>query len=297
MSAAADESRAERRRSEAVVWLRALLRESALPLPPPRASDDELRAALADGALLCAALDKLARPAPTGDQGGAAPAATECDDVGRFLAAAERMGLPSFTASDLDTGPVSAVVACVLALRDQFLPHAGEGWNCSVPQNGRKHGMELPRRENGQVTQNFEVTEDSKQMETMVQKVSKSPAVSEPLSPKVRPGQSSISRHAGHNFHEVFQLRQGGYFDLPSCNISEMMKSTSMDNAPTQSLLSVVNGILDEIIERKIGEIPYQLSCLLRRIVLEIERRISTQAEHIRNVSTSSHLFLILFLW
>jgi hypothetical protein len=73
---------------------------------------------------------------------------------------------------------VSAVVACVLALRDQFLPHAGEGWNCGVPQNGRKHGMELPTRENGQVTQNFEVTEDSKQMETMVQKVSKSPAVS-----------------------------------------------------------------------------------------------------------------------
>lgn len=193
------------------------------------------------------------------------------------------MGLPSFTASDLDTGPVSAVVASVLALRDQFLPHAGEGWNCGVPQNGRKHGMELPTRENGQVTQNFEVTEDSKQMETMVQKVSKSPAVSEPLSPKVRPGQSSISRHAGRNFHEVFQLRQGGYSDLPSCKISEMMKSTSMDNAPTQSLLSVVNGILDEIIERKNGEIPYQLACLLRRIVLEIERRISTQAEHIRN--------------
>ncbi|XP_047082982.1 kinesin-like protein KIN-14M isoform X2 [Lolium rigidum] len=193
------------------------------------------------------------------------------------------MGLPSFTASDLDTGPVSAVVASVLALRDQFLPHAGEGWNFSVQQNGRKHSNELPRRENGQVTQNFEVTEDSKQMETMAQKVSKSPAVSEPLSPKVRPGQSSISRHAGRNFHEVFQLRQGGYSDLPSCKISEMMKSTSMDNAPTQSLLSVVNGILDEIIERKNGEIPYQLSCLLRRIVLEIERRISTQAEHIRN--------------
>ncbi|KAM0848476.1 hypothetical protein ACQ4PT_054370 [Festuca glaucescens] len=281
-AAAADESQAERRRSEAVAWLRALLRESALPLPPPRASDDELRAALADGALLCAALDKLARPAYTGDQGGAA-APTECDDVGRFLAAAERMGLPSFTASDLGTGPVSVVVACVLALRDQFLPHAEEGWNCSVQQNGRKHSMELPRRENGQVTQNFEVTEDSKQMETMVQKVSKNPAVSEQLSPKVRPVQSSISRHSGHNFHEVFQLRQGGYSDLPSCKISEMMKSTSMDNAPTQSLLSVVNGILDEIIERKNGEIPYQLACLLRRIVLEIERRISTQAEHIRN--------------
>ena len=73
---------------------------------------------------------------------------------------------------------MSAVVASVLALRDQFLPHAGEGWNCGAPQNGRKHSMELPRRENGQATQNFEVTEGSKQMETMVQKVSKSPAVS-----------------------------------------------------------------------------------------------------------------------
>ncbi|CAM0910320.1 unnamed protein product [Alopecurus aequalis] len=117
----------------------------------------------------------------------------------------------------------------------------------------------------------------------MQQKVSKSPAMSEPLSSIPRPELSSISRHSGRNFHEVFQLRQGGYSDLPSCKISEMMKSTSMDNAPTQSLLSVVNGILDEIIERKNGEIPYHLACLLRRIVLEIERRISTQAEHIRN--------------
>lgn len=30
-----------------------------------------------------------------------------------------------------------------------------------------------------------------------------------------------------------------------------------LQNAPTQSLLSFVNGILDEIIENKNGEIPY----------------------------------------
>jgi len=35
------------------------------------------------------------------------------------------------------------------------------------------------------------------------------------------------------------------------------MKSTNLDNAPTQSLLTFVNGILDEIIENKNGEIPY----------------------------------------
>jgi len=30
-----------------------------------------------------------------------------------------------------------------------------------------------------------------------------------------------------------------------------------LQNAPTQSLLSFVNGVLDEIIENKNGEIPY----------------------------------------
>lgn len=89
-------------------------------------------------------------------------------------------------------------------------------------------------------------------MEMLLQKVYKSPAMSEPSSPI-----SSISRHAGSNFHEVFQLRLGGYSDLPSSRISDMMKSTSLNNAPTQSLLSVVNGILDETIERNNGEIPY----------------------------------------
>jgi kinesin family member C2/C3 len=83
-------------------------------------------------------------------------------------------------------------------------------------------------------------------------------------------------------------------------------------NAPTQSLISVVNGILDESIERKKGEIPhvcvhfelhYYLSIcdflqrclsltvssqrvvyLLRKVVQEIEHRLCIQAEHIRSV-------------
>ncbi|XP_026434413.1 kinesin-like protein KIN-14M isoform X3 [Papaver somniferum] len=93
---------------------------------------------------------------------------------------------------------------------------------------------------------------------------------------------ASLNHHAGHKFHEVFQLKQGCYADLPAASISEMMKSSSLDNAPTQSLLSVVNGILDESIDRKNGEIPHRVACLLRKVVQEIERRISAQAEHIR---------------
>nr|DAD39711.1 TPA_asm: hypothetical protein HUJ06_014034 [Nelumbo nucifera] len=60
-----------------------------------------------------------------------------------------------------------------------------------------------------------------------------------------------------------------------------MLKSTSLENAPTQSLLSVVKGILDESIERKNGEIAHRVACLLKKVVQEIERRIATQAEHL----------------
>lgn len=85
-------------------------------------------------------------------------------------------------------------------------------------------------------------------------------------------------------------MKQGRY-DLQASKISEMMKSSNLDvrtsttspnislglvyslftmffglclmqNAPTQSLLSVVNGILDESIERKNGEIPQVFSIL-----------------------------------
>uniref|UniRef100_A0A0E0LCJ6 Kinesin motor domain-containing protein n=1 Tax=Oryza punctata TaxID=4537 RepID=A0A0E0LCJ6_ORYPU len=183
------------------------------------------------------------------------------------------MGLPAFSPSDLDTGPVSSVVTCLLALRDQFVFHDVEGLSCSLPGKSTMHSMELPRKEIDLGAQNSEGR----------RKIAKSPAMSEPSSPLSRTTLSSISRHAGHNFHDVFQLRQGRYSDLPSSKISEMMKSNSLDNAPTQSLLSVVNVILDELVEKKNGEIPYHLACLLRKVILEIERRISTQAEHIRN--------------
>ncbi|CAH8390370.1 unnamed protein product [Eruca vesicaria subsp. sativa] len=101
------------------------------------------------------------------------------------------------------------------------------------------------------------------------------------------PSSPGSMHHGGHKFHEVFQMKQGRY-DLQASKISEMMKSNSLDNAPTQSLLSVVNGILDESIERKNGEIPQRVACLLRKVVQEIERRISTQAEHLR---TQNNMF------
>lgn len=116
--------------------------------------------------------------------------------------------------------------------------------------------------------------------ESKFQRILKSPIMSEPS--------AAMVHHVGHKFHEVFQTKQGHYMDLPASKISEMMKSNNLDNAPTQSLLSVVNGILDESVERKNSEIPHRVACLLRKVVQEIERRISTQAEHLR---TQNNLF------
>ena len=40
---------------------------------------------------------------------------------------------------------------------------------------------------------------------------------------------ASVISHSGHKFHEVFQLKQGSYADLPAAKITEMMKSNSLD--------------------------------------------------------------------
>ncbi|CAN6216594.1 unnamed protein product [Urochloa humidicola] len=175
-AAESPESRERRRRSEAVAWLRQLLAGEGLPLPPPGASDDDLRASLADGALLAAALSRLAsHQAYSPDEGGASAAAGGSDDVTRFIAAVERMGLPTFAASDLDKGPMSAVIVCLLALRDRFGSHVVEGLHCSLEQNGRVPSMEFPTSENGRGTYNSGFGGESKQAKGNLQKVSKSP--------------------------------------------------------------------------------------------------------------------------
>ncbi|KAM0933650.1 putative minus-end-directed kinesin ATPase [Dioscorea sansibarensis] len=107
-----------------------------------------------------------------------------------------------------------------------------------------------------------------------------------PKSPVMLEPSTAFLHHSGHKLQEVFPLKQGRYSELPVAKISEMMKSNSFDNAPTQSLFNVMNGILDESTERRNGEIPHRVACLLRKVVLEIEQRVSSQAEHIRNQNT-----------
>ncbi|XVF13121.1 hypothetical protein REPUB_Repub08aG0180900 [Reevesia pubescens] len=82
---------------------------------------------------------------------------------------------------------------------------------------------------------------------------------------------------------ESIQLKQGCFADLSDATILELMKSSSLDNASTQSLFRILYGIMDESIERKKGDVPHRVACLLRKIVQEIEWRVSTQAENLKN--------------
>ncbi|GKU95265.1 hypothetical protein SLEP1_g8646 [Rubroshorea leprosula] len=82
---------------------------------------------------------------------------------------------------------------------------------------------------------------------------------------------------------EDIQLKQGCQIDISDAVILELTKSNSLENASTQSLCSVANKIMDDSIERKNGDIPHRMACLLRKIVQVIEWRISTRAENLKN--------------
>ncbi|THG16535.1 hypothetical protein TEA_011771 [Camellia sinensis var. sinensis] len=278
-----------------IEWLNSIISNLSLPT---NASDEELRACLSDGTVLCRILNRL-RPGSVIEGGGSNhPSESRSDNVKRFLAAMDEMKLPRFQISDLEKGSMKIVLECLFTLRAQFMPHVG-GSNVPNSSSPKKSGVdastrwkllgqtlgggdgsrgELSPRANPSVFYGEErrkTASDSK-----FQRALRSHVMAEPS--------AALIHHVGHKFHEVFQLKQGSYADLPAAKITEMMRTNSLDNAPTQSLLSVVNGILDESIERKNGEIPHRVACLLRKVVQEIERRISTQAEHLR---TQSNLF------
>lgn len=102
---------------DAVGWLRALFPDLSLS-PPPHASDDDLRAALAGGRLLCVLLRRLCPGVLLDD--------ASTDNVGRCCAAIERIGMPTFSTSNLERGQMSAVITCILALKDRFGSRVGE---------------------------------------------------------------------------------------------------------------------------------------------------------------------------
>ncbi|KAF2298743.1 hypothetical protein GH714_026376 [Hevea brasiliensis] len=215
---------------------------------PLKASSEELRACLIDGTVLLQILNKL-RPGGVSDHS----TSSHPENIKKFLVTMGELGIKQFEISDLE-----------------------KRWKSC----GSVSSYGLPSPQSGE--DKLKVLQDAK-----FQRALRGPVMAE--------ASTALMHHIGHKFHDVFQLKQGRYADLSATKISEMMRSSSLDNAPTQSLLSVVNGILDESVERKMEKyLMYaiwrhiRVACLLRKVVQEIERRISTQAEHLR---TQNNLF------
>ncbi|KAL2479081.1 P-loop nucleoside triphosphate hydrolase superfamily protein with CH (Calponin-like proteiny) domain [Forsythia ovata] len=274
-----------KQRATLIEWLNRVLPDLSLPI---NASDEELRGFLVDGTVLCRILNKL-KPGSVTELNGSAHSSHSCsENVQRFLSAMDVMELPRFQAADLEKGSMKIVLDCLLTLQTQFKPNVGRCNGSDASKRWKLIGervgsWEGSRREDPFRALSSPTSEERRRVvlsDSKFQRALRSPTVAEPS--------AALINHVGHKFHEVFQLKQGSYTDLSPGKLSEMMKSNSLDNAPTQSLLSVVNGILDESIERKNGEIPHRVACLLRKVVQEIERRISTQAEHLR---TQNNLF------
>ncbi|WVZ68868.1 hypothetical protein U9M48_017750 [Paspalum notatum var. saurae] len=261
-----DEFHAANRRAEVIDWIGRLLPEFDLPLD---SSDEELREYLIDGTALCYIAEKLMPGIHEGTWGG--NASDQKSNVKKFLSVVAEMGLPGFSVKDLEEGSVSSVVECLLSLKDNVTTVPG--------QNISNNAAKTPLRRKKEV-QEFD-----------------GPIISVLTPGKRSPGGERWKGHwdpksqqrsilSGQKVHDAFQLKRGSYTDLPATMVSEIMQSSSLDNTPTQSLLRVVNGVLDESIERKRGEIPHRVVCLLRNVVQEIEHRMAIQADKIKNQNT-----------
>ncbi|XP_071691267.1 kinesin-like protein KIN-14K isoform X2 [Rutidosis leptorrhynchoides] len=262
-------------KTAAIEWLNNTLPNLNLPI---NASDKELRAFFVDGTILCRLINRL-KPGSGIEFGNPAQSPeAQSENVHKFLTAMDDMGLPHFNLSDLEKGSMKLVWECLLTLKAHFMPKVAIG--SPTATSPRSWGIDSLRWKHVDEQSGTSDTFHEELSPRKYQRSLRSPAISEPT--------SALMHQAGHKFHEVFQMKHGGYSDLPAAKISEFMKSNSLDIAPTQSLLSMVNGILDESISRKNGEIPQRVSCLMRKVVQEIERRISTQAEHLR---TQNNLF------
>ncbi|XP_008804600.2 kinesin-like protein KIN-14C [Phoenix dactylifera] len=276
------EAEAAKKRSDVVVWLNSLFPDLNMT---KEASEEDLRARLFDGTVLCRILNRL-NPSLLSPRGVYVSSEQRLTDVKKFLLAMDEMGLPSFKVMDLEQGSISAVVECLLYLRDHINSEPGEDGihDMGKPGSQLRKRWRLPEGDWAAAFENrIQCGQNSKVFgeggrnfaETNLQHVWESPVISDPS--------AALSHQVRDKFYEVFQLKHGHYSDHSARKISEMMKSNSLENAPTLSLFSVINGILDESIDRKNGETPHRVALILRKVVQEIERRVATQSEHIIN--------------
>ncbi|KAL5747497.1 hypothetical protein ACOSP7_024498 [Xanthoceras sorbifolium] len=249
-------------KSTLVEWLTGMIPHLSLSL---EASEEELKACLNDGTVLCSILNKLI-PGSVEMGGSSEP---DPAYVKRFLAAMDEMGLPRFQLSDLEQGNLMPVLQCLRTLR------------ASAKFYSEEESMENYSRKRWNVSR-VDLLEGTEHSLGSVATSGKHSAIDG--EERRRNSLDSKFQHLrGPVTYDKLQPKEGSHADLSDITFLEAINSSSLDNASTKSLFSIVNKILDERIERKNGDVPHPVACILRTVVQLIERRTSTQAQILKN--------------
>ncbi|KAK6947787.1 Calponin homology domain [Dillenia turbinata] len=225
-----------------VEWLNGMLPHLCLPLD---VSEEEMRVCLGDGAVLCNLLNRLS-PGSV-EMGGRFDQFSEPSiNVKRFLKATAEMGLPGFEISDLEQGSMLPVLDCLDAIKAYFTSNIHRENNQNHSRRRWNHSDVDPLE--GSNCTKAAIHEGERQNNTLGLKF------------QIALHNSAISN-------------QGSYADLPAAKILDIMKSNNLENASTKSLFDLVNKIFDE-------SLPHRVGSLLLKVVHEIERRFSNQAEN-----------------
>ncbi|XP_049934452.1 kinesin-like protein KIN-14C [Nymphaea colorata] len=279
-----------KQRAEVVEWLNGMFHSLRIPSD---ATEEDLRRRLFDGMVLCGIMKKLksgfileenVNMEPESPRSLDSPrfavlsAKRRSENVKKFLSALDDLGLPTFDPLDLEQGPVTAVVECLLNLKNYFTSDVkGVGELQKKPQSDVKGSSvgdcEQGDQANKQTSPATEKETPKNCPDSRSHNFSSAPVVSEPYPPCLN--------FVGQKFTEVFQLNEESNSDLLAIMSSAMVNPNDLDNAPTQSLLYILYVFLGD---KRSGEVSSQLEVLFRKIMQEIERRLSTQGEQIRKL-------------
>ncbi|KAF8365134.1 hypothetical protein HHK36_032877 [Tetracentron sinense] len=111
-----------KQQDDLVEWLNSMFPSLSLP---PGASEEELRACLIDGTILCSILNRLS-PGSVDEEVCSDLSLEPCsENVNRFLAAMDEIGLPRFEHLDLEQGSMAKVLKCLWTLKARFNSNVG----------------------------------------------------------------------------------------------------------------------------------------------------------------------------
>lgn len=307
------------RRTDVAAWLNGMFATVNLPDEP---SEEDLRACLSNGSILCQVMNKLnpgsipkivSKPGLATNEGAAHSAYQRFENVRNFLVAIDDLRLPTFEASDLEQGNMVTVVDCLLSLKEFYdskngvetqslwkqVADTGNPNDIKSTVRGASPGKSLnttlksgsqPRKRwvlpdlENCATSDQQVTDQSSGVNgpKVVKLPTRFDAESLLSSSVMSDSTSAWIQNIGQKFREVLQVKARRYPDLQAVESSGILNC--LDNAPSQSLLTLVGAILGD---KQNEEVPSLFEFMLRKIMEEFERRLLNQGQQMKKLKNA----------